>query len=108
MRLRYEWIQNAEKIFLTFFVRGLNESHVKVEFKARALFLSIADPAADPPVAWDDRDARGSHIFTFNIHSLRHEIDPLQSKIELYPVGRWIMHALTEGAKGTYISVGFR
>lgn len=90
---RYEWIQNAEKIFLTFFVRGLDASHVKVEFKARALLLRIVDPAADPE---SDDATKGSHVFTFNIPFLRHEIDPLRSKHELYPVSLQILHASAE------------
>lgn len=72
---RYEWMQNAEKVFLTFFVKSLKPTDVKVEKAPHSLKVEIKNPysAEQEP-----------EVFVFDIPELRHEIRPEVSSCEIY------------------------
>lgn len=71
---RYEWMQNAEKVFLTFFVKSLKPEDVKVEQAPRSLKVELKNPnSAD----------KNPDMFVFDIPELRHEIRAEASSYEI-------------------------
>ncbi|KAL8433304.1 hypothetical protein ACSSS7_003988 [Eimeria intestinalis] len=73
---RYEWMQNAEKIFLTFFVKSLRSKDVKVTKSSRSLKVEIINP---------DSSEGNPDVFNFDIPELRHEICPDDSSFAICP-----------------------
>lgn len=71
---RYEWMQNAEKIFLTFFVKCLTSQDVKVEMESRSLKVEIVNPRSRED---------NSQVFVYSIPNLRHEIRVEDSSYEI-------------------------
>ncbi|KAL8436263.1 hypothetical protein Efla_007071 [Eimeria flavescens] len=73
---RYEWMQNAEKVFLTFFVKSLKPEDVKVEKTSRSLEIEVANP---------NSSEGNREVFHFCIPELRHEISAEESSFSIFP-----------------------
>ena len=91
-RRSYEWMQNADKIFLTFFVKSLKPADVKVETTSRSLKVEISNPNAPD-------ETTSPQVYVFHIPELRHEILPEDSLHEIYQVGN-----ITSGNRSRTIS----
>ncbi|KAL8271657.1 hypothetical protein Esti_004407 [Eimeria stiedai] len=73
---RYEWMQNAEKIFLTFFVKSLKPQDVKITKSSRSLSVEIVNPASAE---------ENPEVYKFDISELRHEIRAEDSSFTVCP-----------------------
>lgn len=78
---RYEWMQNAEKLFITFFVKSLEDSDVTVDISSQSLKVQIRNPSINKEAAEDQQQ-----IFVFHVPKLRHEIRPEDSTYEIHKV----------------------
>ncbi|CDJ58664.1 SGS domain-containing protein, putative [Eimeria maxima] len=76
---RYEWMQNAEKLFITFFVKSLEDSDVTVDISSQSLKVQIRNPSINKEAAEDQQQ-----IFVFHVPKLRHEIRPEDSTYEIH------------------------
>lgn len=70
-------MQNAEKIFITFFVKSLKPEDVKVEEASLSLKVEIKNP---------NSSEQNPQVFVFDIPKLRHEIRPEDSSYKIYQV----------------------
>ncbi|CDJ28533.1 SGS domain-containing protein, putative [Eimeria mitis] len=76
---RYEWMQNAEKIFITFFVKFLQPSDVNVEISSESLKVQIRNPAINKEATQEKQQN-----FVFLVSKLRHEIQPEHSSFAIH------------------------
>ncbi|CDJ50182.1 SGS domain-containing protein, putative [Eimeria brunetti] len=76
---RYEWMQNAEKIFITFFVKSLQPSDVSVDISAQSLKVEIKNPNNSQKAGEQQQQT-----FVFHVQKLRHEIQPERSSYEIH------------------------
>lgn len=99
---RYEWVQNAEKIFITLFVKSLTPDGVRVEMGPRSLQVELFNP--------NPTNAQNPEVYKLDLPDLRHEIKPEESSHHISPTKLEViltksiageMWAALEAVKGT-------
>lgn len=78
VHLSYEWVQNAEKIFITLFVKSLTPNNVKVEMRPKSLKVELLNP--------NPTNAENPEVYRLDFPDLRHEIKPEESSHQISPV----------------------
>ncbi|CDJ69558.1 SGS domain-containing protein, putative [Eimeria necatrix] len=75
---RFEWMQNAEKVFISFFVKSLQPEDINISTSSQSITVEIRNPSSSEEAT--DQNKK----YIFHIQKLRHEIIPEQSSHEIY------------------------
>lgn len=80
---RFEWMQNAEKVFISFFVKSLQPEDVNISTSSQSITVEIRNPSSKGEATDQNKN------YTFRVQKLRHEIIPEQSSHEIYNVSQF-------------------
>ena len=79
-------MQNAEKIFITFFVKSLQPSDVNVDISPQSLKVQIQNPLINQEAAKNQQQ-----LYEFHVQKLRHEVTPEHSSYEIHKVSDYLI-----------------
>lgn len=76
-------MQNAEKVFISFFVKSLQPEDINISTSSQSITVEIRNPSSSEEAT--DQNKK----YIFHIQKLRHEIIPEQSSHEIYKVSQF-------------------